>query len=260
MPELRRYSYPGALRHVTVGYICATADSSDLRRMNANPITGPVRRAYLFQFRLRSNLHWLLGVALCFLPTVSILGIMYFSDLRLESYYYGSLAAGALVCRGLSSRMHGLEIALGRRKELRIHLPKSFVASALEKRSTLTHFVAEAVRVINWAQRSGFRTVSMDSPLLHKARRREQIASALQQALGHTVNVSAMADLRRMTFLEHWAFLLSRCMLAAAVVRLWKSVACEPRAPDPGADGLSRQNGRLMSGRITISLQPNCGR
>lgn len=253
MPELRN-SCPRASRHVTVGYICATADSCDLRRMNTNWITGSVRQAYLFQFRLRANVHWLIGLPLCFLPTFFLLGIMWFTELRLESYYYWSLAGGALVGRGFTARMHGLDIALGRRKELTIHLPKSFVASALEQRSTLTHFVAEAVRVTRWAQRSGFRTVSMDSPLLHKARRRQQIAAALQQALGHTVSVFATADLRRMTLLEHWAFLLSRGMLATTVVRLWKSVAREPRAPDPGADGMSRQNGRLMSGRITISL------
>lgn len=228
--------------------------------MKTNWITGPVRRAYLFQFRLRSNVHWLIGLPLCFLPAFLVLGIMYITDLRLESYFYWSLAGGALVGRGFTGRMHGLEIALGRRKELTLHLPKSFVAAALEQRYTITYFVAEAVRIIEWAQRSGFRTVSMDSPLLHKARRRVQIATALQQALGHTVAVSTTADLRRMTLLEHWAFLQSRGMLVGTVVRLWHSVTRESSAPGRAADGLSRENGRLMTGRITISLRQQCER
>nr|WDE72538.1 hypothetical protein [Cupriavidus gilardii] len=223
--------------------------------MNNNWITGPVHRAYLYQFRLRAHLHWLIGMPLCFVPAFLILGIMHFSDLRLEAHYYWALGGGAVVGIGFTARMHGLVIAIGRRKELTIHLPKTFVAAAVEQRSPMTHFVFTTARITRWAQQNGFRTVSMDSPLLHKARRREQIASALQQALGPTVRVSAVASLRRMSFLEHWAFLHSRGM-AGTLAKQWQSAAFQSSVAEPASDGLSRVAGRLLTGRITISLQP----
>ncbi|QYY33606.1 hypothetical protein K2O51_31775 (plasmid) [Cupriavidus pinatubonensis] len=223
--------------------------------MQAPRIEHYLAKAYFWQFRIRSKLHWLVGSPLGFTPVLFVLAYAQVSwSPYLDLIFETSLIGSSLLVLGFVASKNGLRLTLGGRLELHLHLPRAFVAN--HRQHAAESFVKNVSETILWARQSGFRTVIMESPLLHKAGRRSKIAADLQGMCGDGVSVTSVDALRRLTPLEHQAFMLQRRRwwnalfgnAPIAFVRNWA-------VPARRVDGLRRERGRLMSGRIVVSFQ-----
>ncbi|WP_432263556.1 hypothetical protein [Cupriavidus sp. TMH.W2] len=115
--------------------------------------------------------------------------------------------------------------------------------------------MTDVSEIILWAQQMGFRTVTMDSPLLHKAARRINLAADLQLTCGEGVSVNSLDVVRRVPFVEHHAFMLLRSKWSIYGVRTALIYFIQNgKMPKGQPDGLTRDRGRLVSGRIVVSF------
>lgn len=212
-------------------------------------------QAYFWQYRARSKIHWLPGSVLGFMPVLFIrayLKVSWFS--HAELVFYIALIVGAISGLGFVASRNGLTLTLRERLVLNLHLPRAFVAH--HRHRTGESFVISVSETILWARRMGFRTVIMESPLLHKAERRTKIAADLQLVCGQGVSVTSVEALRRLTPLGHQAFMLQRrgwwnALFGKAPISFVRNWAVPARDPD----GLTRERGRLMAGRIVVTLR-----
>lgn len=213
-----------------------------------------IGRAYFWLYRARANVHWMAGSALGFVPVAAVLVSMQFSWFpHLEVVFKIALIFWVLWGFGFVASRNGLSLTLGKRLELKLHLPRAFLVRYRAR--TAEAFLICASETILWARRMGFRTVVLESPLLHGAKRRSNVAADLQLMCGDKVIVTSILPLRRLTFLGHHAFMLQRrpwwnAPFSKAPSSFLKNLAVPARRPD----GLARDPGRLMSGKIVVSF------